>query len=73
MIHVFDMLPLSVVKNITDFYEFCEFTDGSWSGSANRDLKYNEQILDEIHYPSLVQLVDKHISENAEFNYYFSS
>lgn len=71
MIHTFKLLNPSVVKNITDFYEFCEFTDGSWSGSSNRDLKYNEQILDLIHYPSLVELFDKQLSENNEFNYYF--
>lgn len=71
MIHVYNMLPPAVVKNINDFYEFCDFTDGSWSGSSNRELKYNEQILDEIHYPSLVEIVNKQLSENKEFNYYF--
>jgi len=71
MIHIFDMLPESVVKNITDFYQFCEFTDGSWSGSPDKNIKYNEQILDKIHYPALVSLMNKYISENMEFNYYF--
>lgn len=71
MIYEYDMLPKAVVKNILDFYEFCEFTDGSWSGSAKRELKYNEQILDKVHYPSMVSLMNKHISENQGFNYFF--
>lgn len=65
------MLPKGVVKNILDFYQFCEFTDGSWSGSSKRELKYNEQLLDQVHYPTMVSLMNKYISENQGFNYYF--
>jgi len=71
MIYEYNMLPKGVVKNILDFYKFCEFTDGSWSGSAKRELKYNEQLLDEVHYPTMVSLMNKYISENQGFNYYF--
>ena len=71
MIYEYDMLPKGVVKNILDFYQFCEFTDGSWSGSSKKELKYNEQLLDEAHYPTLVSMMNKYISENQGFNYYF--
>jgi PKHD-type hydroxylase len=71
MIHTYKMLPDGIVKNLNDFYQFCEFTDGSWSGSSDKKVKYNEQILDQVHYPSMVQLMDKQIAENNAFNFLF--
>lgn len=71
MIHIYNMLPQGVVNNINDFYEFCEFTDGSWSGSEDKKVKHNQQILDEVHYPSMVQLMDQHIASDKQLNYTF--
>jgi PKHD-type hydroxylase len=71
MIHIFDMLPSGIVKNLNDFYQFCEFTDGSWSGSSDKKVKHNQQILDEVHYPSMVKLMDQQISSNKYLNYIF--
>lgn len=71
MIYTFNMFPSGIVSNINDFYNFCEFTDGSWSGSNDKLVKHNEQILDEVHYPSMVQIVDKFLSSNKALNYLF--
>jgi len=71
MIYTFDMLPKGIVKNLNDFYNFCEFTDGSWSGNSDRAVKYNEQILDEVHYPSMLELIDNSVKYHKEFTYKF--
>ena len=69
MIHIFNMLPSGIVKNLNDFYQFCEFTDGLWSGSNDKKVKHNQQILDEVHYPSMVKMMDQQISSNKYLSY----
>lgn len=71
MIHTFNMLPPGIVNNLNDFYQFCEFTDGSWSGSSDKKVKHNQQILDEVHYPTMVKLLDQQLSSDKELNYIF--
>lgn len=69
MIYTFDLLDNVSVKTINEFYGFSDFVDGSTSGSANRENKYNEELFDKIHLDSLIDFTDKAVKRCEEFTY----
>lgn len=56
MIYTEKVLDDIVVKHILNFYEFCEFRDGSATGSKTKDIKNNVELYDKNHKPALDKL-----------------
>lgn len=69
MIYTFDLINDVSIKTINEFYEFCDFIDGSTSGSKDKESKYNEELFDTCHSESLISFVDKEIKRCNEFSY----
>lgn len=72
MIYTIDLLDEIAVKTILEFYNFCDFVDGSVSGSSNKEKKHNEQIQDRIHLDSLVEYTDSELKKCDVFSYMFT-
>lgn len=71
MIYIIDLIPQAVAKNLSDFYDFCQFEDGSVSGSANRLEKHTERICDEVHYPTMSGMLNKTVATNDLLQYVY--
>jgi len=71
MIYTLDLLDIVAVKTINEFYNFCDFVDGSISGSHNKNKKHNEQLQDTIHQSSLTDFVDREIKKCEKLSYLF--
>lgn len=67
--YIFNLLDAISVKTILEFYNFCKFSDGSISGSSDKEKKYNEELSDIAHEDSLVKFADKAIKNCADFEY----
>lgn len=66
MIFIEKLLSDATVKHILNFYEFCEFRDGSSTGSSDRNVKYNLEIHDENHQPALEKFFIEEVSKNEK-------
>jgi len=63
MIYKMPLLEKPLVDNILNFYDFCEFRDGKSTGSPDKAWKYNEELYDPIHTPTLVKFVSDKVTK----------
>lgn len=71
MIYEVDLLNVSDLHTLNSFYGFVNFVDGKESGSSDRELKYNMAVSDEIHYQSMVDILNAALDRHPYFNYRF--
>lgn len=72
MIHTIDLLDEEQISNILDYYEICNFVDGSISGSDDKNLKNNLEMRDPTHYLSLRKYFDESVDSSLYLKYLFS-
>lgn len=66
MIFVEKLLTDASVNHILNFYEFCEFRDGSNTGSSNKEVKYNLELYDKNHSPALENFFIEQVRKNEK-------
>lgn len=71
MLYEIDLLSQSDLHTLNNFYSFVNFVDGGQSGSKNKNLKYNMAVSDEIHYQSMVDILNAALERHPVFNYKF--
>ena len=71
MIYTIDMMSHEQCDAILEYYNFCQFSDGSKTGSCDKKIKYNLEIDDPRHYPQLNQYFDSCVKSCLEFSYLF--
>jgi PKHD-type hydroxylase len=72
MIHTIDLLSEEEISNILDYYEICDFADGSESGTEDKTIKNNLEILDRTHYNTLRKYFDECVDTSMHLKYLFS-
>lgn len=71
MIYTLDLLTGDQCDAILEYYNFCKFSDGAKTGSADKKIKYNLEIDDPRHYTHLNQYFDACLKSCLEFSYLF--
>lgn len=71
MIYEIDLLSPSDLHTLNNFYSFVNFKDGGLSGSTDKKLKYNMAVSDEIHYQTMVDILNVALDNQPYFNYKF--
>jgi PKHD-type hydroxylase len=72
MIHTIDLLNEEQVSNILDYYEISDFVDGSVSGTDDKNIKNNLEMLDPAHYNTLRKYFDECVDNCLHLKYLFS-
>ena len=72
MIYTIDLLNEDQISNMLDYYEISEFVDGSVTGTNDKNIKNNLEMVDPAHYNTLRKYFDECIDQSLYLKYFFS-